>query len=391
MKPKFPANKIIIFISLIFLGLTLFTTSCSVIKGLFSKEQDEVTGGNVEELRLRYIDGDLSALEDLIKIYEDESQDQKIRLTAVRAIGESRHPRALESLTKYVETAESLDLDLIIASIHVLREFQYDPVARQALITSINTVDEKLRSLQVVLFKSLKDVQPEGIVMALLDIYERSRTTFYNTALMVSNIMAEMDEDEVIPILVFIANDRSLNIEIRNKAIEILAQKKGKPEVVDMFVEMLTNPTTENQIREFALRTMHDIKEERLILTLLETYNQGQESYYSLLNTLLDALGEFDDPAIISTLVEMATTDDIPPHLRIKAMINLGNFEDPSLFEPIIVLLEVPENYIYYSTVTELAEKLGVTEMYKNELNDAALLAQQKALGEKETEKIINE
>ena len=147
MKPKFPANKIIIFISLIFLGLTLFTTSCSVIKGLFSKEQDEVTGGNVEELRLRYIDGDLSALEDLIKIYEDESQDQKIRLTAVRAIGESRHPRALESLTKYVETAESLDLDLIIASIHVLREFQYDPVARQALITSINTVDEKLRSL----------------------------------------------------------------------------------------------------------------------------------------------------------------------------------------------------------------------------------------------------
>ena len=391
MKIKLYKDKIKLTAFLILLALTLSTTSCSFIKGLFSKEQDEITGGNVEELRLRYIDGDLSALEELIKIYENINQDKNLRLAAVRAIGESRHPRALESLSNHVKTVESLNLDLTIASIDVLKEFQYDPVARQSMITSINTVDEKLRSLQVVLFKSLKDVQPEGIVMALLDIYERSRTTFFNTAIMVSKIMAEMDEDEVVPILVFIANDQSLTIKIRNKAIEILAQKKEKPEVVDMFVEMLTNPTTENQIREFALRTMHDIKEERLILTLLETYNQGQESYYSLLNTLLDALGEFDDPAIISTLVEMATTDDIPPHLRIKAMINLGNFEDPSLFEPIIVLLEVPENYIYYSTVTELAEKLGVTEMYKNELNDAALVAQKKALSEEETEKIINE
>ena len=85
MKIKLYKDKIKLTAFLILLALTLSTTSCSFIKGLFSKEQDEITGGNVEELRLRYIDGDLSALEELIKIYENINQDEKLRLAAVRA------------------------------------------------------------------------------------------------------------------------------------------------------------------------------------------------------------------------------------------------------------------------------------------------------------------
>lgn len=363
---------------------TLF--SCSRIKGLFGKDKEEglMTPQVIEELRLAYLKGDLDVLEELIAVYEDDNQPMDVRIAAVRAMAESRHPMALQSLARYVEEAEALELDLMMVSIDVLGDFQGDPRASEALMESILTIDEKLRGLQQAVFKSLTNVRKEDQVLVLLDIYERSRTAFQNTALMVSKMLGRMDRDEVIPILIFLANDHSLDIRIRNRALEILAQKKDSPEVVQMFVEMLTDPSLEAQIRDFALRTMKDVKEERLILSLLETYNQGQKSYFSLLNTLLDALGNFDDPLVKPTMVEIALSPDLPTNLRIKAMTNLGNFKDPSLFDQILPMLEEPENYRYYPYIIELAHDLGVAEQYKNKLDDAALLAQEKALGEKQ-------
>ena len=120
----------------------------------------------------------------------------------------------------------------------------------------IFSVDEKLRAFQASTFKSLKNVKPENKVMALIDIYERSRSAFYSTATMVSNTLASMDEDEVIPVLVFLAKDETLDVKTRNRALEILAGRKDDARIVEMFVEMLTDPSIESQIRDFAIRTM---------------------------------------------------------------------------------------------------------------------------------------
>lgn len=362
-----------------------FLSSCSRITGLFKKEKEQrITPLVVEELRIAYLKGDIDVLEELIALYEDENQPLDVRVAAVRAMGESRHPMALRSLAHFVEEAEALDLDLMMVSIDILGEFKGDPRASEALMGSILNMDEKLRGLQQAVFKSLADVREEDKILVLLDVYERSRAAFQSTALMVSKMMGRMDRDEVIPVLIFIANDRSLDIKIRNRAIEILAQKKDSPEVVQMFAEMLTDPSLEAQIRDFALRTMKDVKEERLILALLETYNQGQKSYYSLLGTLIDALGNFDDPAVKPTLVEIALSPDLSRELRIKAIRSLAKFKDPSLFEQILPMLEKPENYPYYPYIIELAQRLGVTEQYKNQLETAALVAQEKALEEKQ-------
>jgi len=362
--------------------------SCSRIKGLVGKgkEKGAITPQAIEELRLAYIQGDLDVLEELIAVYEDDTLPMDVRITAVRAMGESRHPMALRSLSRYVKEAEALELDLMMVSINILGEFEGDPIASEALMESILAIDEKLKGMQQAVFKSLTNVRKEDQILVLLDIYERSRATFQNTALMVSRMLGRMDRDEVIPILIFLANDRSLDIKIRNRALDILSQKKDSPEVVNMFAEMLTDPSTEAQIRDFALRTMKDVKEEQLILSLLDTYNQGQKSYYSLLNTLLDALGNFDDPITKPTLIEIALAPDLPRNLRIKAMTNLGNFKDPSIFDSLIPLLEEPENYQYYPYIIELAHRLGVAEQYKEELEAAALVAQEKALKPKKPE-----
>ena len=364
--------------------VVLNLTSCSRIKSLLKRGKEEVSPQTVEELRIAYIKGDIEALEELVAIYEDENQTLDIRTAAVKAMGESRHPMALNSLSTAVEEAEALDIDLMLTSIEVLGEFEDDPRAAEALLSSILTVDQKLRDVQSTVFKSLAKVQKQDRIIALLDIYERSHAAYQKSVQMVMNTMAKMGKDDVIPILVFIANDDNLDLKVRNRAIALLSEHKDDPKVVELFVEMLTEPETQVQIRDFALRTMKDVKEEHLILALLETYNLGRDSYYSLLTTLLDALGNFDDPRVKPTLIEIALNPDIQRTIRAKAITNLSNFRDPAVFKEMLPLLEDRDNYKFYPQIIELAHRLGVADEYKVELRRAALVAQEKALEEEQ-------
>lgn len=379
-------------VALLIVFTSLSSTGCSQAKNLFNRlskkgEVEAVSPQTVEELRVSYIEGDMGALEELIAIYQDEEQHLDVRKSAVRAMAETQHPLALDALAEYVKKAKALNIELMITSVGVLSEFQEDPVASGALMESIFAVDDKLRQVQAATFKSLKNVKPENKVLALIDIYERSRAAFYSTATMVSNTLASMDENEVVPVLIFLAKDESLDVKTRNRSLEILAGRKNDARIVGMFVEMLTDPSMESQIRDFAIHTMKDVKEERLILALLDTYSQGQASYYSLLSTLLDALGNFNDPVVKPTLVEIAMQDDVPRSLRVKAILNLGNFRDPRTFELILPMLEDPESYEYYPYIIELAHTLGAYDTYKTKIRNAGLIAQEKALKASKLEK----
>ena len=379
-------------VALLIVVTSLSSTGCSQAKNLFNRlrkkgEVEAVSPQTVEELRVSYIEGDMGALEELIAIYQDEEQHLDVRKSAVRAMAETQHPLALDALAEYVKKAKALNIELMITSVGVLSEFQEDPVASGALMESIFAVDDKLRQVQAATFKSLKNVKPENKVLALIDIYERSRAAFYSTATMVSNTLASMDENEVVPVLIFLAKDESLDVKTRNRSLEILAGRKNDARIVGMFVEMLTDPSMESQIRDFAIHTMKDVKEERLILALLDTYSQGQASYYSLLSTLLDALGNFNDPVVKPTLVEIAMQDNVPRSLRVKAILNLGNFRDPGIFELILPMLEDPESYEYYPYIIELAHTLGAYDTYKTKIRNAGLIAQEKALEASKLEK----
>ena len=379
-------------VALLIVFTSLSSTGCSQAKNLFNRlskkgEVEAVSPQTVEELRVSYIEGDMGALEELIAIYQDEEQHLDVRKSAVRAMAETQHPLALDALAEYVKKAEALNIELMITSVGVLSEFQEDPVASGALMESIFAVDDKLRQVQAATFKSLKNVKPENKVLALIDIYERSRAAFYSTATMVSNTLASMDENEVVPVLIFLAKDESLDVKTRNRSLEILAGRKNDARIVGMFVEMLTDPSMESQIRDFAIHTMKDVKEERLILALLDTYSQGQASYYSLLSTLLDALGNFNDPVVKPTLVEIAMQDDVPRSLRVKSILNIGNFRDSGTFELILPMLEDPESYEYYPYIIELAHTLGAYDTYKTKIKNAGLIAQEKALEASKLEK----
>ena len=362
-KPALRPRIVRLLRSLVVISLTLSMAGCF----LFRKTVDEVT---IEELRLKYQEGKMGALLQIIEIYEDPEQPQSVRLAAAEALGESRHPTALETLAKTVRDAEALEIERMLSAIDVLSRVP-SPVAAEALTQALSSTDAKLNQLRTALAVGLEKIGSSDHIQTLIDIYQVSRENQVRMEQTVTRALGAMGDERAIPILVQLASDPTVSLTTRSTAVELLA-KKDSPEVVKMFANMLGDPTTNMQMRDFALRAMGDIKEERLVLALLETYQMGRAEYYSLLNTLLMALDQFDDPTIKPALLEIAVGPDFPISIRRRAIRNLANFKDPVVLERIIPMLEDAANYNLLGAIEELAEALNPGPAGREKIRRAA-------------------
>ena len=88
-------------------------------------------------------------------------------------------------------------------------------------------------------------------------------------------------------------------------------------------------------------------------------------------------MGEFDHPAVKRPLVEIALSDDFSRDLRIKSLQSLARFDDPTVLDEIISILEKPENYIFYNEIIDLVYENGSYDDYKGKLRFAAFKAHQ--------------
>ena len=359
----------------IFLAVNLLVTGCSRL-GFLRKKERSITYDKVEQLRLSYQSGNVETLEELISIYLDEQQPVDLRIQAGRALAESQHPSALAAVAQVVRTANGLDLTFMEESISILTNFTEDPLAADALVQAMHNIEAKTNNLHLQLVKALGKVRTKDQILSLLDLYEISKANLTRTENLLAETLGILGDDQVIPVLTAIARDPKVNIAVRNRAVEILG-KKETVDVVGTFTELLGDPTTGAEVRDFALNTMAGVKEEKLILALLETYNAGKNEYYSLLNTLLEALGEFSDPEIKAAVIEIIMNEEYPLSLREKALAGLVRFNDPALVPQIIVLLENPKNYHLYGAILNLVNHFDKDGRYQETLRRMAYQAHQ--------------
>ena len=336
---------------------------CSMVKGLFGKKaigdpNDPDFLNKVQELKSAYMDGNIQALDELIEVYEDPDLHVKLRVAAGKTLAQTEHPRALHSISEMVATTTALDYALLNESIKMLGMFKENPKAADALVRSMHKMEDKTNEIHLSLIKNLRRVRTKDQILALLDLYEVAKSNMSRTERLLTESMGAIGNDQVIPILTQVARDPKINIGIRNQAVEILGKKKPD-DVAVAFAELLGDPNTNLEVREFALNTMKGVKEENLVLALLNTYNMGKTEYYSLLNTMLDALGEFDAPEVKKAVIEIAHSDDYPIDIRKKAIDNLAAFNDPSIVNGLLPMLENKDNYIYYDNIINMVYKLG--------------------------------
>ena len=336
---------------------------CSMVKGLFGKKaigdpNDPDFLNKVQELKSAYREGNIQALDELIEVYENPDLHVKLRVAAGKTLAQTEHPRALHAISEMVATTTALDYALLNESIKMLGMFKENPKAADALVRSMHKMEDKTNEIHISLIKNLRRVRTKDQILALLDLYEVAKSNMSRTERLLTESMGAIGNDQVIPILTQVARDPKINIGIRNQAVEILGKKKPD-DVAVAFAELLGDPNTNLEVREFALNTMKGVKEENLVLALLNTYNMGKTEYYSLLNTMLDALGEFDDPEVKKAVIEIAHSDDYPIDIRKKAIDNLAAFNDPSILNGLLPMLENKDNYIYYDNIINMVYKLG--------------------------------
>ena len=336
---------------------------CSSIKGLFGKKSigdpnDPDFLNRVQELKSAYRGGNIRALDELIEVYQDPDLHAKLRVAAGKTLAQTQHPRALHAISEMVATTTALDYTLLNESISMLGMFSENPKAANALVRSMRTMEKRTNEVHIALVKSLNRVRTKDQILALLDLYEVAKSNMSRTERLLTETLGAIGSDQVVPVLTSVARDPKINIGIRNKAVEILG-KKNPTDVAIAFAELLGDPNTNLEVREFALNTMKGVKEENLVLALLNTYNMGKTQYYSLLNTMLAALGEFDDPEVKKAVIEIAHSNDYPTDIRKKAIDNLAAFNDPSVVEGLLPMLENKENYIYYDNIINMVYALG--------------------------------
>ena len=349
-------------LSILFLSVFLLQ-NCSTIKGLIGKKSigdpnDPDFLNRVQELKSAYRGGNIRALDELIEVYQDSDLHVKLRVAAGKTLAQTQHPRALHAISEMVATTTAVDYTLLNESISMLGMFSENPKAANALVRSMRKMEKRTNEVHIALVKSLNRVRTKDQILALLDLYEVAKSNMARTERLLTETMGAIGSDQVVPVLTSVARDPKINIGIRNKAVEILG-KKNPDDVAIAFAELLGDPNTNLEVREFALNTMKGVKEENLVLALLNTYNMGKTQYYSLLNTMLAALGEFDDPEVKKAVIEIAHSNDYPTDIRKKAIDNLAAFNDPSVVDGLLPMLEKKENYIYYDNIINMVYALG--------------------------------
>jgi HEAT repeat protein len=334
---------------------------------------------DVEKQRLKSKNGDEKALQLLTEMYKDNNQSYDVRLAAMRALSESRDPKVIHDIQGSVRNASLIELDLMKEAIKILIGFQ-DLSSTDSLIAALNATEEKTNEIRMDILSAIGENGTKDEVFLLIKLYDMSKRSNARMNKLLTTTLGKIGDDKVIPILMEIAKNKNLPVDVRSRAVDVLSKKQA-PELVDFFVEMLGDPVSRDKVNEFAFEVMGDMPEERMLMALLEAYQVGRHKYYSLLNTIIGSLDNFDNPEIKSLYLEIAQTKDFPSNIRLKAFRGLTRFSDPEVVEGIVELLNDPANYIYYNEIVGMLHEFDVYDKYRDKLRMAAFKAMKKEAG----------
>jgi len=140
----------------------------------------------VEDLRLDMIEKKKKkALLKLISIYKDRNQPYDIRVEALRALAESRHPLVIAAIQEAISDASMIELDIMLHSIDILAQFGEEK-SSPAFINGLRTTESKVMAIRESIISGLSKNGTDDEIMTLIDLYEISKTNFIRMDRMLS-------------------------------------------------------------------------------------------------------------------------------------------------------------------------------------------------------------
>ena len=357
--------------------LLFFITGIIVISGCARFSQYALE--DVEKQRLKFNNGDEKALRLLTEMYQDHNQSFDVRLAAMRALSESRDPTVISEIQSSVRNASLIEMDLMKEAIQILIGY-HDLSSTDTLIAALTATEKKSMEIRTAILNAIGENGTKDEVQLLIKLYDVSKRSNAQMNSLLTTTLGKIGDEKVIPILMEIAKNKNLSVSIRSRSVDILAKKQA-PELVDFFIEMLGDPVSRDKVNEYALNVLGEFSEERMILALLEAYQTGRHKYYSLLNTVINSLDNFDNPELKSIYLDIAQTQNLPSNIRLKAFKGLTRFSDPEVVDGVVGLLNDPANYVYYNEIIGMLYEFGVYDNYRDKLRMAAYNAMKKEAG----------
>jgi len=318
-------------------------------------------------------DGKRAPITLLINAYNNGNLNYDVRMASLEALAESKDPLVIEAIQKSIRNAELIDLDMMIKSIALLAKYG-DSESIGALTSALKKSESKIMDLREVIVTAIGENGSDDHIITLLELYEISRINHQKNSQLLAIALGDMGDDRAIPVLMEIAQNKEHDLITRKLAVDILAKKEAT-ELVDYFIELLGDPHTRQSMNDFALEVMGDLDNQQMILALLESYQIGKQQYYSMLIRLMDIMSEQNNVQLKPVIIEVALTEHLPYHIRIKAIKSLANFGDPSVIDKIIILLNESKNYIFYEHIVELILSMDVMPEYETQLREASFKA----------------
>lgn len=357
--------------------ICLFISSCVMRDGKverisFNDRQIE-TMEDVNTQRDLLLDGKRAPITLLINAYNNNNLNYDVRMASLEALAESKDPLVIEAIQKSIRNAELIDLDMMIKSIALLAKYG-DTESINALTSALKKSEAKIMNLREVIVTAIGENGSDDHIITLLELYEISRINHQKNSQLLAIALGNMGDDRAIPVLMEIAQNKEHNLITRKLAVDVLAKKEAT-ELVDYFIELLGDPNTRQSMNDFALEVMGNLDNQQMILALLESYQIGKQQYYSMLIRLMDIMSEQNNVQLKPVIIEVALTEHLPYHIRIKAIKSLANFGDPSVIDKIIILLDEPKNYIFYDHIVNLILSMDVMSDYEGELRQASFNA----------------
>ena len=355
----------------------LFLCSCVMRSGKIERisfnDPEIQTMEDVNVQRDLLVDGKRAPITLLINAYNNSNLQYDVRMASLEALAESKDPLVIEAIQKSIRNAELIDLDMMIKSIELLAKYG-DSESINALTGALKKSESKIMDLREVIVNAIGENGTDDQIITLLELYEISRINHQKNSQLLSIALGNMGDDRAIPVLMEIAKNKEHNLITRKLAVDILAKKEAT-ELVDYFIELLGDPNTRQSMNDFALEVMGDLDNQQMILALLESYQIGKQQYYSMLIRLMDIMSEQNNVELKPVIIEVALTESLPYHIRIKAIKSLANFGDPSVIDKVIILLNEAKNYIFYDHIVDLILSMDVMQDYESILREVSFNA----------------
>ena len=334
---------------------------------------DSFTFEDIEKLKDSFNTGNEKSLNKLISIYQDSNQSIAIRLAALEAIENSEDINLKIALEEVIQNADFVLNDLMKKSLYTLIKMD-DESSSKAIIQGLQKSEDKIIDLRTIMVDAVGENNTEDKIITLLELYEVSASNHQRMNELLTISLGDLDDARAMPILMDIARDNNLKMSTRNRAIEILS-RKNSPDLVDFFVEILGDPNSNDTMQEFINSSMELENRDRMVMALLESYQIGKTRYHAILYSIIEGLEDYDNPQMKPLFLEVAQTEGFPKGLRIKAIQSLENFNDETVLNELITMLEHNDNYQFYYEIYTLAEKLNANQNYINKIRQAGFNA----------------